>query len=62
MNQPLCQKDNCNRIAEVEVDGVWLCWEAYLPDDPIRWKVKYPHDQEPRHFNPKPTGVSSVNK
>ena len=45
-NQPRC---SCGRIAEVEVDGKWLCFEAWIPDDRIRWESIYKDDKEPRH-------------
>lgn len=44
-----CIRCSCNRIAEVESNGKYLCWEAYLPDEPMKWKVRYPHDNKPRH-------------
>ncbi len=38
----------CGRLAEVEVNGKCICWELYLIDNPLHWKVKYP-GQKPRH-------------
>ena len=46
-NQPRC---SCGRIAEVDVDGKWLCFEAWIPEDRIRWQEKYKKElKEPRH-------------
>jgi len=40
----------CGRIAATETTkGEFVCWEKYLPDDPIKWKDKYPRDSKPRH-------------
>jgi hypothetical protein len=48
MKQVLC---SCGRIAELVERNTDkpLCWEAYLLDEPMKWQLRYPRDQEPRH-------------
>jgi len=41
-------KCKCGRIAEVDVNGKFMCWELYLIDEPVKWKAKYP-GQKSRH-------------
>ena len=49
MSKSKSYKCDCGRLAEVEVNGEFVCWEKYLISDPTIWKSKYPRDPKARH-------------